>query len=509
MNTKTLQKQFSRIGVKFVVKSHEAVTHYGRYASWRNRVHEPELRINGRECVLVYEATFRDHLAVEVLDMPITERVLALSLAWFNSRRVYLCRVVEEQVEATLLPADTAKPIAHYVQEIERAMEQLSERKQSRTKRQQKCAALSFTAASQRTGLNEGQYEAYIRMANSCRNTKFVQKSGPVVAAYGTGDHNTYEMALLRIAKHHREWRQGPETWRAPSHNAAKSFSALLAHLFVRYAPPAFLESVWFREKEHWIPCYIEVARGANIRQVKALQFPLTKKMAHCMMQAPDRFTMEEAIRWGQVHGLGGNAIFYGHIVGTRIPSPDKCNPKGHAFWQTVMAWLLKHPMLDPGQYGPLIDFIRREKHRDPAYKVAGRSPQVMIRAMERWHRDINQYRHRKLPPTWAGHNLDWFWTRKDREGQVEEWRLVEITTEERLRMEGVAMKHCVFSYAWACARGSMAIFSLQENGKPVLTVGYTPGTRKIGEVRGACNRIPTAAEWAILHRWAMANQIG
>lgn len=54
-----------------------------------------------------------------------------------------------------------------------------------------------------------------------------------------------------------------------------------------------------------------------------------------------------------------------------------------------------------------------------------------------------------------------------------------------------------------------MAIFSLQENGKPILTVEYSPGAHKIGEVRGTCNRVPTATEWTIVQRWAMAKQIG
>lgn len=509
MNTKTLQKQFSRIGVKFVVKPHETVHHIGQYGGWRRRVHEPELRTRGRECVLVYEASFQEQLTVEVLCAPKAEDMLVLSLAWFHSRRIYLCRVVEERLEATVLPEESRKPLSHYVEEIERSVQKLTERKQSRTKRLHKSTALSFTAASQRANLSEAQYECYIRLVNACRNAKFLREERPVVAAYGRAEHNTYVTALLRVAKYHRDWLREPEAWQAPSHNTAKSFSSLLEHLFVRYPVPAFLESVWFRAKENWIPCHVEVARGANIRQVKALQFPLTKKMAHCMMQAPDRFTMEEAIRWGQVHGLGGNARFFANLAGTRIPSTYKCNPQGHAFWQTVMEWLLKHPMLAPGQYGPLIDFIRREKHRDGSYKVAGRSPQAMTRSMERWHRDLYTYRYRKLPDAWAGHNLDWWWSKKDGDGHVVDWRLMEITTSERLRMEGVTMKHCVFSHGWACARGAMAIFSLQENGKPVLTVEYSPGSRTIGEVRGVCNRVPTPSEWAILQRWAMAHQIG
>lgn len=509
MNTKSLQKRFSDIGASFEARPHESVTHFGRYAAWRNRVHEPEIRARGKSCLLVYEASFHDQLEVEAVAAPQNDDVLVLSVAWFNTRRVYLCRVMDERFETLRLPDGQRKPLAHYVRDIEAKAELWSRSKQSRAKRKRHAAALSFVAAEQRAGVSENEYEAYLRLVNACRNAKFLRDTSRVVPAYGRVEANAYVTALLRVAKYHEHWLNDPETWRPSSHNTARAFGSLLAHLFTKYPTPAFLETAWFRERENWIPCYIEVAQGANIRQVGAFTFPLTKRMAHYMMQAPDRFTIEEAVRWGQVRGLGGNARLFRNILGTRITPVFKNNPAGHAFWQTVIAWLMQHPMLAPEQYGPLVDYIRQEKRRNPAFKIAGRSPQVLIRAMSQWHRDLRRTQRGNYRREWTGHNLDWDWTQIERDGIVTDWRMVEITTAERLRLEGVNMKHCVYSYAWSCGQGRLAIFSLLANGKPVLTVEYVPKTRTIGEVRGACNRVPTPAEWAVLQRWAEAKRIG
>ena len=58
----------------------------------------------------------------------------------------------------------------------------------------------------------------------------------------------------------------------------------------------------------------------------------------------------------------------------------------------------------------------------------------------------------------------------------------------------------------------NVGIIAHIDAGKTTTTEGilYRTGLKhKIGEVRGACNRVPTAAEWTIVQRWAMAKQIG
>ena len=71
------------------------------------------------------------------------------------------------------------------------------------------------------------------------------------------------------------------------------------------------MDSVWFLgngrgavQQHEW---FLQVGRGQNIRTAD-LPLPYMKRMAHHFMQAPADFTVEAALRWGQIHGLGGDA---------------------------------------------------------------------------------------------------------------------------------------------------------------------------------------------------------
>ena len=507
MDTKDLQKHFYRIGAKFEVQPYESVQQLRHDGGWRHRIHRPILRIKANKCVLVYEASFSEQLDIRALSVPKEKDLVLLSIAYFNTRLAYLCLVHHGHLVTRELASEKPGTIAADVT----LLRELIRPKVSRRKQQRRACALSFTAANKRMSMTETQYTAYIQLAEGCRHTKFMQSTDGVVAQYGHHETNTYLSALMRIAMHHKQWLRDPADWKAGSRNPKKAFQELIAHLFGRYPVPEFLATIWFRRRAHWIPCYIDVARGVHIRKADSFDFPLTKRMAHSLMTAPDRFTMEEAIRWGQVQGLGGNERFFAAICRTRMTPTDRNNPKGHVFWQSVMAWLLRHPMLATEQYAPLVDYIRRERNKDKRFSMAGRSPQVLLRSMEAWQKELNHARwgYRKAPERWTGHGLDWWYPEKDDGGHVTHWRFTEILQTARLREEGKIMRHCVSSYLWSCVRGKMAILSLERDGIPELTVEYVPETHQVGEVRGKMNRVPTAKEWAIIRRWADARRLG
>jgi hypothetical protein len=72
---------------------------------------------------------------------------------------------------------------------------------------------------------------------------------------------------------------------------------------------PGFFDDIWFMSGEKYETqrdWYVYVGRGGNIRNAET-PVPLTKMMAHHMMLAPDDSNMEGAIRWGQIHALGGD----------------------------------------------------------------------------------------------------------------------------------------------------------------------------------------------------------
>ncbi|MEO1997281.1 MAG: hypothetical protein ABGZ17_18585, partial [Planctomycetaceae bacterium] len=176
---------------------------------------------------------------------------------------------------------------------------------------------------------------------NSCRAKVF--HGSPVIAELGEHPGNTFIEALALVAAHSAAWQRPVEDWKPRSHNPHRQFHSLLRHLFVRYDDmPLFFDSVWFMgrtreaaERRDW---YRHVGRGQNIRNCK-LPLAYTKKMAHHFLRAPSDVTMDQALRWGQVHGLGGEPRLARPIFGTPLPR----HLAHAAFWPPALRSVAAH----------------------------------------------------------------------------------------------------------------------------------------------------------------------
>jgi hypothetical protein len=132
-------------------------------------------------------------------------------------------------------------------------------------------------------------------------------------------------------------------------------------HLLIRYPVPGFMDSVWdlavgpegFRQQS-W---FIRLGRGASFRSLN-LPPVLTRNMEHYVRQAPDHYTVSQALRYGETRGLGGSEVLAREIVvgrlGQRIEHSE--------FWRTVLWFFLAHPETPLEQVNPIIDFIHANK---------------------------------------------------------------------------------------------------------------------------------------------------
>lgn len=127
-----------------------------------------------------------------------------------------------------------------------------------------------------------------------------------------------YVPALCALNDHRSDWVRPLIEWVPDSYNLSRQFASLLRHLLARYAVPRFMDRAWFGDENEHRRWFIHIGNGHNIRTARGLPVTLTKKMAHHVLQAPDDFTVQEALRWGQARALGGG----------RTPSPD---PAGNA----------------------------------------------------------------------------------------------------------------------------------------------------------------------------------
>ena len=309
------------------------------------------------------------------------------------------------------------------------------------------------------------------------------------------------------------------------------------------------MDSVWFRgnsddaaQQQGW---FLHVGGGGNIRTA-ATPVRLTKKMAHCFLQAPDGYSVEEALRWGQILGRGGDQKLVEAVVGSRLGESFE----HEEFWETVIHWLVANPMLDPEWIGPIVDFIHEQKyapqeiaipgggieHRDPLqpnFSMKSRSVLKLLSQVEKWHDQLA--REKRIPATqWERSGIgELTFSEREEEGEQLTWSIREILNVRELNAEGRAMHHCVRSYANSCRKGKTAIFSLQLTDAEgastrLVTVAVNPTTRRLSQVRGRYNARPNGSfehgqkrrgmgpdyrtylrrSRAILHRWVEREEL-
>ena len=145
----------------------------------------------------------------------------------------------------------------------------------------------------------------------------------PVVPRFGDEPGNTYIDAMVALALRHADWAREVTDWRPDSHNSRRQFGSLSRHLLALYDVPAFMDTAWFQGRapdailrQDW---FHGTGTGTNIRKVDGLPIELTKKMAHLLMQAPRTFTVDQALRWTQVVGMGGSEALADSVMATRL----------------------------------------------------------------------------------------------------------------------------------------------------------------------------------------------
>lgn len=331
----------------------------------------------------------------------------------------------------------------------------------------------------------------------------------------------TYIHGIAALANHYESWIRSLEAWYVKKHNRDRQFSDLARHLLATYDVPLFMDQVWFNGDETHQNWFKHIGAGQNIRTAQDIPLAFTKKMAHHFLNAPKQYTVEEALRWGQVHGLGGDRRLVDALRGTRL-TQDFNNDD---FWINVIRFFIANPMLDVSHVNPIIDYIWNQKYENrrvfvergvatetepvqPNFSMNGRTPETLLRQVAAWHRELGK-------EMGAG-NLHWRYSDindlRFQEGNKQEhdtkfWYIRELVSTDELVAEGRAMSHCVRTYAKSCYAGRSSIWTMEvedEHGRrKVLTIEVSLSEKLIRQVRGKRNRRPTLKEKNLLRRWA------
>jgi hypothetical protein len=362
---------------------------------------------------------------------------------------------------------------------------------------------------------SNGEREALFRLLSHC-----VDQGAYLVDSRRMQGGRSFSNALRGLAFFHDFWVRPLEDWEPPSYNIHKQFSSLARHLFAKYPIPLFMDDAWYSGNATHQEWFLHVGEGQNIRTAKGLPLPLTKKAAHFMMQAPSDFDISGAIRWGQIHFMGGDERLVRAILKTRINNVFTNNE----FWESVFRWFMANPMLDTAQYAPIIDYIYHQKFvpsvpnelpdgprllpAQPNLSMKNRSVDATIKAMEEWHKQTGRAR-KGGDKYWEGSGISEFHY-EEGEHNKKVYTVSELLTAKELQEEGAAMCHCVGSYAHSCSTGRTSVWSIKQvnpdgSVNRLLTVEVDNASRSIRQARGKFNERPGFKANDIMNRWATA----
>ena len=356
----------------------------------------------------------------------------------------------------------------------------------------------------------------------------------PVVPRYGPAPQNNFMDGLAALAAWRDRWKRDVADWQPDSHNSRRQFGALARHLLAEYDVPACMDTAFFmglddgaRARQNW---FVHVGTGQNIRKA-GIPVRLTKRMAHVFtFSAPPEYTVDAALRWAQVVGMGGDDLLAEAVCDSMLGEHYDEGP----FWETVLHFFVNNPMLDVVHVGPIVDYIQHQRFAkqerrnpdgsvdlvdppEPGFTMKGRTPDSLLRRVDAWHRALTKSTV-KEPRKWASCGIDGFtWVDEDeRAGEIRTWRIEEVLNSRDLSYEGKTMKHCVASYVQSCANGSKSIWSMKVEylgtgtTRHVLTIELFNAKRYIRQVRGRSNSRPMDAHsgraqegWHVLSRWA------
>lgn len=355
-----------------------------------------------------------------------------------------------------------------------------------------------------------------------------IQKTKLLSGLFGKSSNATgpYINGLKHLVDLQDSWIRSPEDWSCGFYSVDRLFSSLSRFLLCEYPVPAFLDSAFtYRDYDHTgffriaRECFLHIGQGKSLRRFKKFPVPLTRRMAHCFINAPKTMNAQEAFRWAQVVSVGGTPHLARAINNSRLGTNLF---RKQDFWAEVILFLSKHPMLDMAQVGPIIDYIDNQKFEtqarigngiivdqappQPNFSLKGRTINSLMRQVERWHGDLAKIKSKNMV-SWKSCGILGMSFMTGGKEQQKIWKISEILNSSLLKAEGSQMSHCVGSYVGSCFNGTKAIYSMtKDTGRGPerqLTISVLVQSKMINEVRQAHNRIPNSEQKNIVRKWA------
>lgn len=274
-------------------------------------------------------------------------------------------------------------------------------------------------------------------------------QAGPVGGRAGWQHVERLLWGLISLCKHHRNWLRDVAEWTPTDAGCLDQFGSLANHLLSIRALPTFLTRIWIEEPSkqatHHQKLFKHLAQGNSIRGADT-PIRLTKSMSRFFLDAPAHLSVEQALRWSQVRGLGGDQKVAEAVFASRIGDYFENEP----LWRRVIELIIADRRFEVTWIRPFISFLRAHEEtlvRRGLHNMKQHQFSALLRQAKAWAKREHQYEKRRnfrwsrLPIGGLRH----FETPKH-EWSVRYWTIRELVDQQELIDEGVTLDHCVAS---------------------------------------------------------------
>jgi hypothetical protein len=251
-----------------------------------------------------------------------------------------------------------------------------------------------------------------------------------------------------------------------------------------------------------------ELVEGKHVRKTTACPFPFSKKMAHYFINAPRESGFDDAVWYGIIFGADGNdqllVTFRNHFRSW------KHDPKLIKTLLTFFTTAGKEASRE--EIPHLLGYLQHVWDENKQLTLKGWTLVSLQRRATLWYDDLNRRRYERVTLyqqslSWKGAN----YRSLDLELEDQHYQIIQLTTNEALLKESLALKHCVSAYAAKCIYRGTSIWSLQQKKSDCITHLATIEINNRGEivqVKGLLNANPTKKVKTIISMWAKQEKL-
>ena len=372
------------------------------------------------------------------------------------------------------------------------------------------CLDLVIHQALARTGRKPGVENALVRLVAAVVCNTDILRPMPLGGRLSWTQPACFVDGLLALAHWRSAWLREVEAWKPTGPCPLRRFGSLARHLLCTHPVPNFMDRVWFsdrskdaRRRQKW---FRHLGLGYGIHGTD-IPVRLTKKMAAHFMQAPDHYTVEAALRWGQILGFGGDSALADAVVATRLGQD-----LGHdAYWGRILQFFVHNAERVTPHVGVIVEYLDFHKHLfrlEPPLPEKRKTVLALIERAAEWQAPtvVGDQAPRLR---WHNAGIGNFECREDigRNHGIRIWTIRELLDSNELTAEGKIMRHCVGNYGGRCSKRASSIWSMMCHSRlgqeHVLTIEIDPSTRTIVQAKGKRNTPPSPDARRIMQKWA------